>query len=123
METVGDEIIAKIRAKFIEIFPPESVLAQALEDEETMKKFADFCAYVYGLSLMSQPSRPSHVDPYERLKWEKPWESYPTARPVTWTDTITSPGPGHHPPCTTADAFTQQFWSSLSNHLSREDSD
>ena len=73
METIKDEITKKIHDKILELFGPESALAQAMEDEDFFDKLADLVAYIYGLVALSQPRPKQHTSrsPYS-LEWE--WE-------------------------------------------------
>jgi hypothetical protein len=85
MATLQDELTKKVRAKIIELFGPESALAQAMEDENFMDKLADLVAYIYGLVILNQPRpEPKHHPIVTHHKsWGKKWEKSITSGSFT----------------------------------------
>jgi len=114
METLGDELTMKVRDKIIELFGPESALAQAMEDEDFFGKLADLVAYIYGLVILSQPKpEPPRYPRVEPLK--RPWTdkgkwyrsigttAAPSWQQNKWLTTDGSP-------------FAQKLWSAMSKY-------
>lgn len=102
METLQDELTKKVRAKIIELFGPESALAQAMEDDNFMDKLADLVAYIYGLVILSQPRPEPKSHPYLPTPNGTNWERS-TAAPPNWTASSI-----------TASTFYGKLWSALS---------
>jgi hypothetical protein len=94
VETLQDELTKKIRDKIIELFGPESALAQAMEDEGFMDKLADLVAFIYGLVMLSQPRPepmyPKTYHPITTPDWAKKWQRPMTAAPSWWTGITTN---------------------------------
>jgi len=102
METLGDELTMKVRDKIIELFGPESALAQAMEDEDFFGKLADLVAYIYGLVALSQPKpQPPEIEPLKR-PWTDRWHDT-TWRWDKWLTTID-------------DSFVQKLWSAVAKY-------
>lgn len=83
MATQKDELVEKTKAKIIELFRPESALAQAMEDDDFFRKLGDLVSWLFGEIMLSQPKpepRPSFP--------EHPWPQLPKhpLDPELWTD-------------------------------------
>lgn len=113
MATLRDELAEKTKAKIIELFGPESALAQALEDDDFFDKLADLVAYIYGLVILSQPrpeprpAEPGYPSPWPQRhpKWGEPWTKHEWKQ--KWQRT-TAPG-----------SFTYKLWSAMSKYERR----
>lgn len=85
MTTQKDELAEKTKEKIIELFGPESALAQAMEDDAFFDKLGSLIAWLYGEIMLSQP-RP---EPQPRTpQYPPPWPPMPTTRPsgIPWTE-------------------------------------
>lgn len=98
MATQKDELTRKTRDKIIELFGPESALAQAMEDDDFFDKLGDLIAWLYGEIMLSQlrprpeqprpqPKQPSYPGP-RYPDWGK-WRmtGIKTTAPTHWTTT------------------------------------
>lgn len=91
MATQKDELVEKTRAKIIELFGPESALAQAMEDDGFFDKLGDLISWLFGEIILSQPR------PEPRYPGTRPEPRYPgTKHPGTpwarkeWADPYTT---------------------------------
>lgn len=88
MTTLRDELAEKTKAKIIELFGPESALAQAMEDNDFLEKLAQLVAWIYGEIMLSQPRLEPQRDrprttaipagkwtgkPWVQHKWDSKW--------------------------------------------------
>ena len=103
MATQKDELAEKTKAKIIELFGPESALAQAMEDDDFLDKLGELIAWLYGEIILSQPRPeppPRFPGPRPLGKpWERPWE-----KKFTW-QTTAAPG-----------SFTHKLQSAISKY-------
>jgi len=111
METLKDELAEKARRKLIELFGPESALAQAMEDENFFDKLAEFIAWIWGEAMLSQPKPPRYRAPWEEHRitpspdsWKYKWRTSVTGS-EKW-ETISTAG----------DTFSQKLWLAVSKY-------
>ena len=99
MATQKEELVLKIKQKIIDIFGPESSLAQAMDDPDFFDKLGDLVSFIYGEIMLSQP-RPEPRIPREPVA-PKPWV-YPY-KPERWVKWKTTAAP----------AWFRQQWTAL----------
>jgi len=76
--TQKEELVRKTRARIIELFGPESALAQAMEDEDFFDKLGQLIAWLYGEIMLTLPRPELHREPYPYRLVE------PTPQPYEW---------------------------------------
>jgi len=115
MTTQKDELVERTKEKIIELFGPESALAQAMEDDDFFDKLGDLVCWLYGQIMLSQPKPqpPSYprVEPLKHSWWTDPGKWYrsigTTAAPSwqwdKWLATAGSP-------------FAQKLWSVMGRY-------
>lgn len=103
MATKKDELVERTKEKIIELFGPESALAQAMEDDGFFEKLGDLISWLFGEIMLSQP-RPEPPQrypeqpgpgplrrPWTRTEWEKSqWDVKYTATAGNFTHKITA---------------------------------
>ncbi len=114
MTTQKDELVERTKEKIIELFGPESALAQAMEDDGFFDKLGDLICWLYGQIMLSQPKpeppRYPRVEPLKR-PWTDPGKWYrhmdttaaPSWQQDKWLTTTSSP-------------FAQKLWSAMSKY-------
>ena len=85
MATLRDELAEKTKAKIIELFGPESALAQAMEDDSFFDKLGELIEWLAGAVMLSQP-RPSSPSRPSYPLTEVPW-ARSVAAPKEWSFT------------------------------------
>jgi hypothetical protein len=110
MSTQKDELVEKTKRKIIDLFGPESALAQAMEDDDFFDKLAELICWLYGEIMLSQPKPqpPRYRSPWEEHKWRAvpadKWRTSVTA-PAKWQTSSTA-----------GDTFSQKLWSAMSKY-------
>lgn len=108
MATQRDELAEKTKAKIIEMFGPESALAQAMEDGDFLEKLAQLVAWLYGEIMLSQPRPEPPIIPHST--WPQPLEH-------SWTDPWRkTTGGGKYTTTGEPGSFTQTLWSAMSKY-------
>lgn len=98
--TQKEELTQNIRRKIIELFGPESALAQAMEDPEFMDKLGDLVSYIVGEVMLTLPRpepryepRPYKPEPVAPTPPSKPWEDNwlrTAGAPAKWSTGISA---------------------------------
>lgn len=116
MATLRDELAEKTKAKIIELFGPESALAQAMEDDDFLEKLAQLVAWIYGEIMLSQ-SRPEPEYPTVPGPRYPEWPVYRKVRKPGMWDTG-GPWETQHGKYTTAipGSFIHKLWTSMSKY-------
>jgi hypothetical protein len=113
--TQKDELVEKTKRKIIELFGPESALAQAMESEDFFDKLGDLVSWLFGEIMLSQPRpEPPRYPRVEPLK--HPWTD-PGKWRRTMTTTTAVPSWQKEKWSTTADSnFARKLWSAMSKY-------
>jgi hypothetical protein len=101
--TRKDELVERTKAKILELFGPESALAQAMEDDDFFDKLGDLVSWLFGEIILSQPRPEPKFPPYRPVqditKWPK-WERS-TTDTTSWTAS------------TSTNTFSNKLWAAM----------
>lgn len=79
-----DDLTERVKQKIIEIFGPESSLAQAMDDPEFFKKLDELVSWLYGEIARSIPPRVRDIPGVPMPPVEEPWPWQPGTASGPW---------------------------------------